>query len=147
MKRKSLCWLRLASTFIDISLVYSISICLRPLIWKFIYIDLDKIFVGVFLLYYLIDYLLLKGRTPAKILTGLRVIQTNGNDCRPYHFILRESVSKTIIGIFLPVYILTSMFHWWSAIFTIALILLILFLSFLIMLLLNACTLNTLNMS
>ena len=73
-------WLRFVSAAIDLSFIYCISIIFQFFIWKFTFCRLCDIFVCVFVIYYLASYISLKGITPAKLLTCLKVVNSYGGD-------------------------------------------------------------------
>ena len=131
---KNYFWLRFVSTVIDLSVIYCISIILRFFIWKYTFVKLCDIFVCVLLLYYLISYISLKGISPAKLLTGLKIINSNGGDITLKNILLREVVLKLFIGVLIPAYILQELFPIWSLLITLSIELAILILSFILLL-------------
>jgi uncharacterized RDD family membrane protein YckC len=134
MKRKTFFWLRLASVLIDSSVIYSISICLQPLLWKLTFIGFGKIFIVSFLLYYTFSYFLFNGHTVGKTLTGLRILRSNGSDCQLKQILVRELVFKWIAGIFLPFFFLPAISPIWSPMFSIPIVITLLLLSALFLL-------------
>lgn len=129
IKTQALFWLRLSSTLIDLAIIYCISILLQALIWKFTFVDLWNIFTAIFILYYFVAYLTLKGRTPAKILTGLKITANQSNNNPFKNIFLREIILKGISGILIPAFILKIIFPIWSPLFTILILAVILLLS------------------
>ncbi len=73
MKKKNHFWLRLGSALLDISAIYCIASLMQILIYKFAFIAFGYLFITVFIAYYFLSYLLLDGRTPAKIFTALKI--------------------------------------------------------------------------
>ena len=122
-------WLRFVSAAIDLSAVYSISIIFQFFIWKFAFVSFCDIFVCVFVLYYSFCYLAFKGISPAKLLTGLKIVDATGGDIRAKNILLREIISKLFIGIIVPGYILQLFFPFWSPFITVSIEFLILFIS------------------
>src|SRR6187402_3344298 len=102
--RKSYFWLRFASTVIDLSIIYCISIIFQFFIWKYTFIRLCNIFVCFFCIYYVTSYILLKGISPAKLLTGLKIVSSNGGDTHLKIILLRELALKLFVGIIIPAY-------------------------------------------
>jgi len=134
VKRKSLFWLRFTSTVIDLSIIYSISILLQALIWKFTFVGFGDIFVSTFLVYYFSFYFFFKGVTLAKLLTGIEIINTNISNVQFRNLLLREFVLKVLAGIILPAYLLQYIFPIWSPLITIAAELIVLLLSLILLL-------------
>lgn len=133
-KIKSYFWLRIASTVIDLSIIYCISILLRIVIFNFTFARLCDIYVSVFFVYYAASYFLLKGRSPAKLLTGLKIIQADGGDIHLKSILIREVGLKLFLGIILPSYFLQYILPVWSPFYTLALELIIIILSFILLL-------------
>jgi len=104
MKRKSHFWLRLVSVFIDISAIYCITSLCQVLIYYFTFITFGNILIGVFIGYYFLSYILLEGRTLAKIFTGLCIVRINGDKANPSALFKREFIFKGVLGIILPLY-------------------------------------------
>ena len=134
MKKKSLWWLRFTSAIIDVSVIYSISILLQALIWKFTFIGFPIIFIAVFVIYYFVSYEFLKGKTFAKMLTRIKIVTSDGGDVHPGHLLLREVILKGGIGILFPIYILKTFFQVWWPLLTPIVLTLLLFLSFVFLL-------------
>ena len=127
--RKGYFWLRFASTLIDLSIIYCLSIIFQFFIWKYTFVRLCDIFVFIFFIYYLTSYISLKGISPAKLLTGLKIVNSNGGDISLKNILLREAVLKLFIGIILPSYILQLLFPIWSPLITVSIELVILTIS------------------
>ncbi|HNP24660.1 MAG TPA: RDD family protein [Panacibacter sp.] len=132
-------WLRFVSAAIDLSFIYCISIIFQFFIWKFTFCRLCDIFVCVFVIYYLASYISLKGITPAKLLTCLKVVNSYGGDLNLKNILLREIVLKMFIGILIPAYILQKLFPIWSPLITLSLELVILIISFILLLIFRKC--------
>ena len=128
-KRRSYFWLRLASTIIDLTIIYCLSIIIQFLIFKFSFVRLCDVFVCLFCIYYTISYISLKGRSPAKLLTGLKLVNSDGSDLKQENILFREIVLKGFIGIIIPSYILQLVFPIWSPLITLSLELVIIVLS------------------
>jgi uncharacterized RDD family membrane protein YckC len=96
--------LRLVSALLDISAIYCIASLLQVLIYKFTFIAFGNIFIGVFIAYYFLSYIVLDGRTPAKIFTGLKIISIKGSKATPLTIFSREIILKGLFGIWLPLY-------------------------------------------
>ena len=118
-KRKSFFWLRLFSAFIDFAFTYSLSIILRLIIWDFTYIGLDVIFITTLVGYYTISYWVFNGRTLAKSLTWLRIVETGKTSFPLKKVVLRETIFKGIFGILIPTYLIKPLFPIWMPFFTI----------------------------
>jgi len=132
--RKSYFWLRFVSTVIDLSIIYCLSIIFQFFIWKYTFVRPCDIFVCTFCIYYLSSYILLNGISPAKLLTGLKIVDSNGGDVHLKNILLREVVLKLFIGIIIPAYILRFLFPIWSPLITFSIELVILILSFILLL-------------
>ena len=132
--RKSYFWLRFVSTVIDLSIIYSISIIFKFFIWKYTFVKLGNVFVCIFCLYYLTSYIFFKGISPAKFLTGLKIVNSNGADIQLKNILLREVALKLFVGIIIPSYILQLLFPIWSPLITLSLELIILILSVILLL-------------
>ena len=137
--KKSHFWLRFVSTAIDLSAIYCISIIFQFFIWKYTFVRLCDIFVGVFSIYYLTTYISLKGLSPAKLLTGLKIVNSTGGDINLKNILLRELVLKLFIGILIPAYILQQLLPIWSPLITLSLELVILMVSFILLLIFRKC--------
>jgi len=131
---KSYFGLRFVSTVIDLSIIYSLSIIFQFLIWKYTFVRLCDIFVFIFCIYYLSSYILLKGISPAKLLIGLKIANSNGADIHLNNILFREILLKLFIGIITPSYLLQFLFPIWSPLITLSIELFILFLSFILLL-------------
>lgn len=127
-------WLRLSSALIDISIIYCGSILLQTLIWKFTFVEFGDIFITTFLVYYFTSLLIFEGRTPAKILTGIKVMSTYDGNIHLKNIILREIVLKGIVGIILPIILLKYFFSVWSPLITMLIIVIMLLLSLILLL-------------
>ena len=126
MKNKPFYFRRIVTTIIDLSLIYCISLLLQPIIYK---VDFEKnidIFIFVFLLYYSLSYSFLNGRTPAKILTSLKIIKQNNTHFPLKNIIAREIILKGIFGLIIPTYFIEKIFSVWSSLFTLILFTIIL---------------------
>lgn len=91
---KSYFWLRFVSTAIDLSIIYCISIIFQFFIWKYTFIRFCDLFICVFFIYYLSSYILLKGKSPAKLLTGLKIVNSNGESINLKSILIRETAFK-----------------------------------------------------
>jgi len=130
MKRtKLLFWLRLSSTLIDLLIIYCLSIILQTLIYTFTFLSFPLIFIISFLLYYFISYRLLKGSTPAKLLTGVKIVKHSEEPVAVKNIFLREIILKGIIGIIIPAFFIQKLFPIWSALYTVIIFILMLVLS------------------
>ena len=132
--KKSYFWLRFISTVIDLSIIYCISIIFQFFIWKYTFVRLCDIFSCIFFIYYLTSYILLKGISPAKLLTGLIIVNSYGGDVLLNNIIFRELFLKFFIGIIIPAYLLQFLFPIWSPLITLSIELFILLLSFILLL-------------
>ena len=130
--------LRLVSAFIDLSAIFALSILLRFLIWQFTYISLGAVFTATFILYYLAAYLLLDGRMPGKMLTGLRLISLKEETPALKTILFREGGLKGFAGIIVPAYLLPLCFRVWSPVFTLVLETLLFLLSGILLLVFKA---------
>ena len=124
---KSYFGLRFVSTVIDLSIIYSLSIIFQFLIWKYTFVRLCDIFVFIFCIYYLSSYILLKGISPAKLLIGLKIANSNGADIHLNNILFREILLKLFIGIITPSYLLQFLFPIWSPLITLSIELLFYF--------------------
>jgi uncharacterized RDD family membrane protein YckC len=105
MKKKNHFWLRLGSALLDISAIYCLASLMQLLIYKFAFIAFGYLFIVVFIAYYFLSYLLMKGRTPAKIFTRLKVTGISGQKATPVTFIIREIILKGFVGVIMPLYV------------------------------------------
>ena len=137
--KKSYFWLRFASTAIDLSIIYCISIIFQFFIWKYTFIRFCDLFICVFFIYYLSSYILLKGKSPAKLLTGLKIVNTNGESINLKSILIREMALKLFIGVLIPAYILPQLLPIWSPLITLSLELVILTVSFILLLIFKNC--------
>lgn len=122
-------WLRLVAVLIDLAIIYCIAILLETLIRQFIFMDFINLFVSTFLFYYFFSYWLLKGRTPAKLLTGIKVVKLSEEELPVKNIIVRELLAKGIIGLIIPVYLFENVFQIWSYLLTAAVVIIGLLLS------------------
>ena len=134
MKKKPFFWLRLYSTIIDLSIIYSFSVLLQLLILKLTFVDFGDIFVATFLIYYFASYYFFKGKTLAKLLTGIEIINLNNGNVHFKDLFLREIILKVLVGIIIPSYLFQYIYPIWSPLITIAVELIILFLSIIFLL-------------
>lgn len=130
-QRELFFWSRLASAFIDISVIYSLSIILRLIIWRFGFINFDVIFIITFLGYYTISYGFFSGRTVAKSLSGLKVTETGKTSLSFKKVVLREIIIKGICTLLIPLYLIKTLISVWSPAFSVIVYLIILVLSLL----------------
>jgi len=121
--------LRLLSTIIDLSIIYCLSIILQALIYTFTFLSFPLIFIISFLLYYFISYLLLRGSTPAKLLTGLKMVKQSEETVTVKYIFLREIILKGMVGIFIPAFLIHKLFTIWSGLYTVIVFTLMLLLS------------------
>lgn len=98
-------WRRTVSTLLDSSAIYCIALFSQVLIYKFTFIAFGNIFIGVFIAYFFLSYTIFKGRTPAKILIGLKITGKNETKTTLIKFAIREIILKGIAGIIIPLYI------------------------------------------
>lgn len=133
-KRKSFFWLRTLSAFIDISLVYSLSIILRVMIWNVTFIRVDVIFITTLLFYYSLSYLFLNGQTPSKSLLGLRISEAQKGSLSLKKIVLREVILKGICAILIPLYFIKALFSIWTPLLTIIILIILLSISILLLL-------------
>jgi hypothetical protein len=101
-------WQRAISALIDILFISCISYIVRLLIIQFIFIDSFTVFAIIWFLYYSVCYIVLKGRTLAKVITGLQVIATRNEEIGAKHIIIREVVCKFIILLIIPAFLLNG---------------------------------------
>jgi hypothetical protein len=119
MKPKLLFWSRVCSILIDLSVVYSFSLLLQLLIWKFTFIDFPVIFASTFLFYYLLCYLFFKGKTLAKYVTKLSVTNSGNRTTTVRTILMREFLLKWFIGVIVPFFIIKLFFSIWSVLYTV----------------------------
>lgn len=136
-KTQRLLWLRLVSAVIDLPVIYCVAMLLKAIIWKFVFADFAIIFIATYMLYYFSSYLLLKGQTAAKLLTGIIVLNKNGAPLSLTQILLREIILKGALGLIMPVLLLPPFFPVWSTSFTILLYTVILLVSFILFLFLK----------
>jgi len=92
-------WLRFISAILDISTIFCIASLSQLLINRHTFIGFGTLFIMVFIGYYFLSYLFLEGRTPPKILTGLKIIRTDDKKASPVTFLIREILLKGLVGI------------------------------------------------
>jgi hypothetical protein len=105
MRKKNYFWLRLVSSLLDFSAIYCIALLFQRLLYQVTFISFGNFLIGIFISYFFLSYILLGGKTPAKIFTGLKVIKKNGEKATPVIFITREIFLKGLFGIWLPLYV------------------------------------------
>lgn len=133
-KRKSFFWLRAFSAFIDIALVYSLSIILRLIIWNFTFISADVIFITTLLFYYPLSYWFLNGQTPSKSLLVLRISEAQKISLSLKKIVLREVILKGICAILIPLYFIKALFSIWTPLLTIIILVILLSVSLVLLL-------------
>jgi uncharacterized RDD family membrane protein YckC len=106
---KTLFWLRVFATTIDLSVVYCLSLIVQFLIYQFTFIRLDIIFSFTFVAYYLFSYFPLNRQTVTKMFLGLKLASKNGSQISPLKIALREIFFKGFLGIIVPFFIVTSL--------------------------------------
>src|SRR5579863_5010299 len=129
MKVKSFFWLRVGSTLIDLSIIYCAAIVLQLIIGRFVFIAFVDMFVSTFLIYYVLSYLLFLGRTPAKMLTGIRVFRLGLSGLPGKNIVIREILAKGLLGLILPIYVIENLFQTWSSFLTWAIVIVVLVIS------------------
>ena len=98
--------LRVISALLDVSAIYCLASIAQSLIYTFTFISFTDIFSCVFIAYYFISYLLMDGRSPAKVFTGLRITGTYGTKAGKLRLFFREVIFKGFIGTWLYLYVL-----------------------------------------
>ena len=106
---KALFWRRAFSAWIDVVIIYCIAFLFQQLIIQLIFIEFFTVFGITWILYYSVCYFLLKGRTFAKIITGLQVIEKTNSDLGIRDILTREIVGKFFILVMMPAYLLNSL--------------------------------------
>jgi uncharacterized RDD family membrane protein YckC len=101
----------MASVFADLSIIYCLTILVSRFAWLFFPLKPGPIFIMVFFVYYLAAYWLLKGRTPGKVLCGLRLIGVRGAGLTIGQLMIRELICKTLIGIVIPLFLVMAIFE------------------------------------
>ncbi len=127
-------WLRFASALIDLSAIYCLSIIIRFMVWHFGFVGLASVFTAVYLAYWPAAYLLLRGRSPAKLLTGLSLRSKTGGVPALQQVLLREIGLKGLLGIVIPAFVVPHLCLVWSPVFTLLLEAALLLLSVLVLL-------------
>lgn len=135
MKSKnSLLLLRFTATVIDLAIIYCIATLLQILLYKYSVVNFSYIFVTAFILYYIVSYLFLRERTPAKMFVGIKVVKKNGARLTFNSIVLREIVLKGIIGLLIPLFYVEKLFSIWSVLYTAIVFAVVLLLSLIILL-------------
>lgn len=109
-KKNTLLWLRFVATIIDLAFIYCIASLLEILLYKYPVATFRYIFVAAFILYYVISYLFLRERTPAKMFVGIKVVKKGGERLSFNHVFLREIILKGIVGLAIPLFIIEKIF-------------------------------------
>ena len=130
-KGRHILWLQSASAFMDLSVIYCLSILLGAVCRKFTYIQAGDLFVATFGLYYLGCGYFLHGVSPSKQLTGLQVLGKGQVPMKTKQMLLREFALKLFAGILFPSYLLQLGFKIWSPFYTIIVQVFVLLLSLL----------------
>lgn len=101
-------WRRGFSALIDIVFIYCFAYLAHQMIIRIIFIQPGIIFALTSLLYYSGSYLFLKGRTPAKIITGLKVTGKNDEEIGVRNIITREMAGKFLVFLLLPAVLIAN---------------------------------------
>jgi len=131
--KKSYFWSRLAYLIIDLSAIYCLSILFQALVSKFIFIEFSTLFIACLLFYYVLFDLFSNGRTPGRILAGIKIIRTDGRDLQWRDIALREIICKSIVGIILPICCFEYLIGKQSWLVAVSIFVILLFLSSLIL--------------
>jgi hypothetical protein len=106
---RAMFWRRTFSALIDIIFIYCASYLVHQWITRSVFIGSFIVFAVTWILYYLVGYIFLNGRTLAKVITGLQVTANNGEVIGIKHFLVREGLSKFLILLVIPAYILNGL--------------------------------------
>ena len=97
------------SALIDIVFIYCFTFLAHQLIIRLVFIDLFTVFAVTWLFYYPGLYILLKGRTLAKVITGLKVVRNNGGEIQISQILIRELPGKFFIFVVIPAYLANTL--------------------------------------
>lgn len=105
---KAMFWRRAFSALIDVVFIFCIGYLLHLLIIQLVYIDSFIVFAIIWISYYSGCYFLLKGRTLAKVITGLQVFTNTNKEIGVINIIIREIVCKFFIFLPIPFYLINN---------------------------------------
>ena len=103
---KTIFWRRLFSALTDLLFIYCTGFLAHLLVMQWIFLDPFFFFALSWITYYALCNLLFNGRTLAKAITGLQVVSMDNDRIAPRQIVIREVVSKFIILLLLPYYII-----------------------------------------
>ena len=94
------------SALIDFVLIYCVTYLLQLLLMRWIYFDTFVVFTVCWVLYYSISYLVFRGRSTAKLITGLQVVSRDNESLNIRQVAIREVAGKFLILLLIPSYII-----------------------------------------
>jgi uncharacterized RDD family membrane protein YckC len=135
-KLKTMFWRRGFSALIDLVFIYSLAYLVHQLIIRIIFVDPVYVFALAWLLCYPASYLILKGRTPAKVITGMKVIGENDEEISVKHVILRELFGKFLVFLLVPAFLLARVHFYKTGQLTMPVVITLLVITLMVVLLL-----------
>lgn len=105
MKKQSFFWCRLFAVLLDGSAIYCLSSIFQVVLYNFFFISFLYLFIVTFIVYYSLSYFLMKGRTPGKLFSRIRIKDNNHEKLSFFSILTREVIAKGIIGICTPLYL------------------------------------------
>jgi len=104
----TLFWRRAFSALIDVVIIYCIAFLVQQSINQIVFVESFTLFGIIWILYYSGCYFLLRGRTLAKVITGLQIIGKTNKAAGVKNIFLREFASKFFIFVPIPFYLINN---------------------------------------
>lgn len=105
-KLKLMFWRRAFSALIDVVFVYCLGYLVHLLIMRLIFFEPVIVFAVSWFFYYSVCYHFFKGRTLAKMITGLQVVSENNKTADLRQIVIREVISKFFLLLVIPGYVI-----------------------------------------
>lgn len=102
-------WRRFAASLLDISVIYFLACILKLLINFKYYVPFSLVLFFTLAVYYLITYQFMKGQTPGKVFSKLKITDKKGSTPRFNRLLFREVLLKGFLGLTVPFYYFTEL--------------------------------------
>ena len=103
---KLMFWRRAFSALIDVVFIYCLGYLAHRLIMRLIFFEPVIEFAVIWFFYYSVCYHFFKGRTLAKMITGLQVVSVNNKTAGLKQIVIRELISKFFLLLVIPAYMI-----------------------------------------
>ena len=103
---KLMIWRRAFSALIDVVFIYCLGYLAHLLIMRLIFFEPIIEFAASWFFYYSVCYLIFKGRSIAKMVTGLQVVNINNKAAGFRQIMIRELMSKFFLLLVIPAYVI-----------------------------------------